>query len=494
MSGSRTCTPFTAREAEMVTLLAEGLTISEVDHHLGITNGFKHLATAKAKLDVTTVRALVYVSLAEDRITRPALVTTERPPSEVEELIWAGLRFDVRDGLLSRALAQLARTTDLQVKGILANLRARHETTYCGLIAQGYGLGLLSGHEGTRVPRRSASAAASDTPVPGPSRIGPWKLTRRQHQALALLLASQNLGEAAAQMGVKTGTYRTHLKAVSEAAGASCLRALTHRALQVGILRPPPPAEQILPDLTPDLATVWRGLVLDVPDRDLQIEIAAASGLSGQAVQAALGELRASRGETDCQLVARGWACGVITGQTGAGRHTRAGAPATPPGQQIAAQSRPPHGAHRPHLPADRLRLRPSTPPIHAPRQRKRAAASARDVHVGRDMDLVLVTADVCRQLLAGLPPVEWGPVVGRVEAGNALLLTPPAILPGEWRARHGRLWRRGSTVRLPPDALPTLDGAYWAVPRQAPPWDPARLEQLLNCLPPALTAAAQHG
>ncbi|MFI1530778.1 helix-turn-helix transcriptional regulator [Streptomyces griseus] len=489
MSGNRTFTP---REAEMVTLLADGLTISEVDHHLGTTDGFRHLSTAKAKAGVTTVRALVYVSLAEDRIARPAPITTEQQPSEVEELIWAGLRFDIRDGLLSRALARLACTTDAKVRSVLADLRARYRTTHCGLIAQGFALGLLSGREGTSVPRGSAPvAAASDAPGPGPSRTGPWKLTGRQSQALSLLLASRNLSEAAGQMGVKTTTYRKHLKALSEAAGASCLRALTHRALQDGVLRPPPLTEQSLPDLTSDLAMVWRGLVLDVPDRDLQIEIAAANGLSGQSVQAALGELRASRGETDCQLVARGWACGVITAQTGAGRLTHAGPPATPPRQQLAAQSRPPHGPHRP---ADRLCLLPSAPLIHVPRRRKGAAAStAQEVHAGKDMDLVLVTADVCRQLLAGLPPAEWGPVVGRVEAGNALLLIPPARLPDGWRARYGRLWRRGAPVTLPPDVLPAADGAYWAVPRQAPRWDPDRLEHLLHHLPPAL-AAAPHG
>ncbi|MEU0100411.1 hypothetical protein [Streptomyces sp. NPDC006267] len=485
---------FTPRETELVALLAEGLTISEADERLGTTVSSRHLANAKAKVGVATVRALVYVSFADGRIARPAPVTTGDQLSELEELVWAGLRFDILDSQLPGALSRLARTTRPQVKEVLADLKARHRATYCGLISLGYALGLLSGREGTRLPDADRPVGTPSGPtVPGSSRTGPWKLTGRQSQALALLPVTRSAGEAAAQMRISTATYRNHLKAMCDLVSVNCLRALTHRALQEGILRPPARTEHILPGLPSDVATVWRGLVLDVPDRDLQIEIAAASGLKGAAVHAALGELRA-RGEADWQLVARGWACGVITARDSTERLTPAGDLMAPDEPRSAARGLAPHSPHRRTAPLDRLRLLPHASVTHAARPRRgKAATIPQDVRLGRDTDLVRVTPEVCRQLLAGLPPAKWGPVVGRVEAAAALLLTAPAVLPDGWRARYGRLWSRGSTVALPPDIHPAPDGTYWAVSRHAPPWDPARLEQLLNHLPPALTAP-QHG
>ncbi|MFI1226214.1 MULTISPECIES: hypothetical protein [unclassified Streptomyces] len=482
MSGSIS---FSSREAELVTLLAEGLTLAQVDERLGTTVSSRHLTNAKAKAGVSTVRALVYVSFAEGRIAPPAPITSEDQLSPLEELVWAGLRFDILDAQLPGALSSIARTTSSQVAGVLSDLRARHRTTYCGLIARGYALGLLSGCEGVRLPGASRPVSTlSGLSVPGLARTGPWNLTGRQSEVLALLPVTRSAGEAAAQMQISTSTYRNHLKTISNLVGVSCLRALTHRALQEGILRPPARTDHIIPGLASDLATVWRGLVLDVPDRHLQVEIAAASGLKGTAVLAALGELRA-QGEADWQLVARGWATGVITANDPAGRLVPRGA---------ARKSSASRGPDRSAQPEDRLRLLPLTSATRGTRPRKGTAASTvQDVHVGRDLDLVLVDPDVCRQLLAGLPPEQWGPVVGRVEARTAFLVTSPAVLPDGWRARYGRLWSRGSTVALPPDMHPAPDGAYWAVPRHAPRWDPARLEQLLDRLPPALTAA-QHG
>ncbi|MFE8910899.1 hypothetical protein [Streptomyces globisporus] len=477
--------PFTPRETQVVSLLADGLTVRGVEEKLGTKVS---LADARAKTGVTSVRALVYVSIADGRIPRPAPVTAEQQPCEVTELIWAGLRFDVHDKQLPGALAPLARASVSHVKAVLDDLTARHQTTYCGLIARGYALGLLSGREGTLAPTRTASAAApARVARPGPARTGTWGLTGRQGQALALLPLTGTADEAAAQMAVSTGAYRKHLKTISALVGVGSARALVHRALQDGILRPPPLTQHHRPE--PDVATVWRGLVLDVPDHDLDVEITAATGLSGGTVRRALAELRAD-GEADWQLVARGWASGIITPQDGTGRLTLPEAALRLPRRADTAQGA--HGSHRPATPRDRLHLLPGTTYHPSPR-RGTAAPLPQGLPIGQEFDLVRVVPDVCRQVLAGLPPARWGPVVGRVEARTALLLTAPAVLPDGWRARHGRLWSRGGTVMLPPDDQPAPDGAYWAVSRHAPLWDPARLEDLLNHLPPAL-AATQHG
>ncbi|MFF4859963.1 hypothetical protein ACFY2N_34355 [Streptomyces rubiginosohelvolus] len=487
---SESC-PFSPRQAQGVSLLASGLTPQEIGTQLGIRSGANILAEAKVKAHVTTNRALVYVSLSRGWIPVPDPGSTgDVSRGELEELVWAGLRIDVRDTQLPGVLAAVARTTPHQVRDILDDLKTRLQLTYCGLITQGYALGILSGREGTSRPRMPEPVAAprkTARPQSGPARTGPWKLTGRQHEVLALLPASRTLEDAAAQMGLRVDSYRNHLKTISEIAGVCCLRALTHRALQDEALHPPQITAPDQPDLAPAVMTVWRKLVLNVPDAELADEIWAGTGLSDSAVRSALDQLRA-QGESDSQLVLRGWAAGVITPQDDSNRPARARASrrSAPPARRVPplaspARPRPPG----PHL--DRLNLLPASriPDLKT----RRTAGSTKPplgpvVHIGQDIDIVRVLPDVCRRLLAGIPRREWGPVIGRVDAANALLLTRSGVLRSGWRARHGRLWQRGRTITLPPQDRPEAGGAYWAVPSHTALWDPDRLEQLLTDLP----------
>ncbi|MFE7484993.1 hypothetical protein [Streptomyces sp. NPDC057552] len=480
--------PFTPRMAEGVVLLAKGLTVQEVADELSIRSATKLLTDARRKAGVTTNRALVYVSLARRWIPWP-----DPGPSggqewgELEELVWAGLRFDVLDNHLPGVLASIARTTTHQVRDILGDLRERHQVTHCGLLALGFPLGLLSGREGTHPPdsaRKLTPAAAtrrSTGPWSGSARTGPWKLTGQQHRALSLLPEYRTFADAAAAMGVSTSTYRSHLKTISNIAGVSCLRSLTHRALQDGLLNPPG-SQPPLGDPTSEVLTVWRGLVRNVRDSELPAEIAAGTGLNGRTVHAALDQLRAG-GEPDWRLVVRGWAAGVITARDDIDR--------TPRATRLSARSageapvlRPPTltAPHASASPTDRLGLLPAHPDASAPvPDRGGQAPLGQHVHVGRDVDVVCVPPDVCRRLLAETSRREWGPVLGRLDAGNALLLTRPGVFRPGWRAGQARLLQAGRTMPLPPQGRTAPGGVYWAVPSNTPLWNPDRLEQLLQ-------------
>ncbi|WP_435598419.1 hypothetical protein [Streptomyces anulatus] len=497
--------PLTRQQTKAVTLLATGLTVGEIGHELGIRRPAGLITEARQKARVTTDRALVYVSLARRWITPPVPDSSGERLGELEELVWAGLRFDVPDSRLPSVLAPVARTTNGQVKDILTDLKERHRLTYCGLITRGYALGVLSGREGTDLPQRApATAAASRGPAgprrpplpprPGPSRTGPWQLTGRQHEALTLLPACRTTADGAAEMGLTINSYGGHLKKISEIADVHCLRALTHRALQDGLLSPPTAPHPCLPDLTPELATVWRCLVLDVPDAELVAEIIAGTGLDGSTVRSALVRLRA-QGEADWQLVVRGWAAGVITAQDSSARPARRNRPYTS-ASRPGPVARPSQTRARPDaLQQDRLGLLPAPAGAGSPGPEHRGDPIGPAVHTGRDLDLVCVTPDVCRRLLAAVPLRECGPVIGRVESGNAWLLTRSGVLRQGWRAQHGRLWQRGATVALPPEHRPAPDGSYWAVSSRAPLWAPERLEQLLNDLPaPAPVRAGVSG
>ncbi|WP_331759676.1 hypothetical protein [Streptomyces anulatus] len=490
--------PHTRQQTKAVALLAAGLTVREIGHELGIRQPAGLITEAKVKSGVTTNRALVYVSLARRWITPPVPDSAGERLSELEELVWAGLRFDVPDSRLPSVLAPIARTTNGQVKDILTDLKERHRLTYCGLITRGYALGVLSGREGTDPPQRApATAAASRGPAgprPGPARTGPWQLTGRQSEALTLLPACRTTADAAAEMGLTINSYGGHLKKISEIADVHCLRALTHRALQDGLLSPPSLPHPHLSDLTPELAAVWRCLVMDVPDAELVTEIIARTKLGGSTVRSALAQLR-DQGEADWQLVVRGWAAGVITARDSSARPARGDRPyasAARPGPVARpSQTRARPGA----LHQDRLGLLPAPAGAGSPGPERRGDPIGPAVHTGRDLDVVCVTPDVCRRLLAAVPLRECGPVIGRVESANVWLLTRSGVLRQGWRARHGRLWQRGATVALPPEHRPAPDGSYWAVSSRAPLWDPDRLEQLLNDLPaPAPVCAGVSG
>ncbi|WP_073224298.1 hypothetical protein [Streptomyces sp. NBRC 110465] len=480
---SSASSPFTPRMVEGVVLLARGLTAKEIACGLGVKDAAKLLTEARAKAGVTTNRALVYVSLSRRWIPWPdpgPAAAEER--GELEELVWAGLRFDVHDNQLPGILAPIARTTTHQIRDILARLREQRQLTSCGLIALGFPLGLLSGREGTHPPLRMAAPRKETGPWSGMGRTGPWKLTSQQNKALALLPESRSFADAAAAMGVSTSTYRQHLKTVSGIAGVCCLRSLVHRALQDGILSPLSSSVP-LRDLTPELVTVWRSLVRDVPDAELLAEIVAGTGLDSGTVLAALDQLRA-QGEPDWLLVIRGWAAGFITERDGTERPPRVNRrPIRAAADGPAPAPRPAPARPRPAgSPTDRLRLLPVHRTAAAPGPDRAAGpALGPDVRTGLDVDIVCVPPDVCQRLLSELPRREWGPVIGHVEAANALLLTRPGILRPGWRTGRGRLWQQGRTLPLPPHGRAAPGGSYWAVSSDAPLWHPDRLERYLN-------------
>ncbi|WP_217231266.1 hypothetical protein [Streptomyces anulatus] len=476
--------PFTPRETEGVILLSQGLTTREIDHRLEIKTSARLLSDAKHKAGVTTQRALVYVSLARQWIPRPPVREAPAQLSELEELLWAGLRIDVPDARLPGTLSQLARTPKGLVSSILENLKERHQLNYCGLITRAFSTGLLSGREGTHLPQQAGSAtspastaAATPRPQTGLSRSGRWDLTGRQQSVLALLPTSRSIEEAAGQLGIRPETFRRHLQAIFRAAGVTSLRALTHRALADGLLDPPEPRPG--PGLTAEVAAVWRGVVLDVPDAELPAEIAAVSGLPGEKVRMVLQQMRAG-GDADWQLVVRGWERGVITAQDAITRPGRRSG-RRPSSMRPTSPSVPRPGTLR----GDRLLLLAETDSTFTPRAAGRVRVpTGQAVVTGRDVDLVRVDLGSCRQLLAGARAASWGPVIGDVEGNIALLVTRPGVLPARWRARYGRLWRRDAVVYLPPEYGPSPSGAYWAVSCRAPLWPGGFLQQTLNTLP----------
>ncbi|MGW5927202.1 hypothetical protein ACWF2L_13255 [Streptomyces anulatus] len=494
--------PLTPRETEVVILLAKGLSTQEIDRRLGIKTSARLLRNAKHTAGVTTPRSLVYVSLARQWIPRPPVREAPAQLSELEELLWAGLRIDVSDAQLPRVLSQLARTSKGRVSSILENLKERHQLNYCGLITRAFAIGLLSGREGTHLSRPAGSASAAEStsvaaprqtarPQTGPSRSGRWDLTDRQQRVLDLLPSSRSIEEAAEQLGIRPESVRRHLQAISRSVGVTSLRALTHRALADGLLDPPELRPG--PGVTAEVAAVWRGVVLDVPDAELPAEIAAVSGLPGERVRAVLQQIRAE-GDSDWQLVVRGWASGVITAQDAIarpGRRSGRRPSRVRPTSSSARCPAPPQAAMR----GDRLLLLAGIEGTFTPGDAGRAGVpTGQDVVTGRDVDLVRVDLGPCRQLLAGTRATSWGPVIADVEGNVALLVTRPGVLPARWRAQYGRLWRRDAVVYLPPEYGPSPSGAYWAVSCRAPLWPEGFLQQALNQLPTSVARPGTSG
>ncbi|MEV6421715.1 LuxR C-terminal-related transcriptional regulator [Streptomyces sp. NPDC051662] len=505
----------TPREAEVVTLLAEGMTPKRVAEELQVISVSRHISIAKHKAGVTTRRGLIYVCLAREWIPRPA---PHESPVEIDEetaCLWAGLRLDVRESRLVPTLANLVRIAEQRVKEVLRTLEDRHSVTRCGLIRIGYAQGLLSGLEGHRLPRRTARDASPDwgasapgtdrepmrgaevTPRPGPARTGPWRLTGRQGDAMDALVTSRSLEEGAEQFGVSPESFRRHLKKIAQVASVTTVRALMHRALQDGQLAVPAhiPAP-VTTDLTPEARTVWRHLVLDVEDHELEAEIARATGLSRGQVCAALEQLPRFKEEPGWQLIIQGWACGVITARDEvvlpnraprlnefSARPARSRQPAVSPQRTVVSRT-------------DLLRLLPGG--VNLPVFEFSGCEGAppeTEIVTGQDYDLVRVTPDACGQLLAGTPTERWGPVIVSTEANTALFVTAPGVLTPGWRARYGRLWRAGARVELPPEHHPGPGGMHWVVSCRAPLWSAAHLEQLLNHLPvPAVSPRAPRG
>lgn len=505
----------TPREVEVVTLLAEGMTPKRVAEELEVVSVSRQIGFAKHKAGVTTGRGLVYVCLARKWIPRPPLCESPVEIDDETACVWAGLRLDVRESRLVPMLASLARVAEQRVKDILLTLEDQYSVTRCGLIGIGYAQGLLSGVEEPHLLQRVAgdasqvpgfaapeadqepSRGAEAISRPGPARSGPWRLTGRQSAALDALVTSRSIEEGAEKIDVSLDSFRKHIKKLALAASVNTIRALMHRALQDGQLdvpaHIPAPATTAL---TPEARAVWRYLVLDVADHELEAEIARATNLSPARVQAALEQLPRATEEPGWRLIIQGWACGVITAQDEVVLPSRAPRLIAPSGRP--AGSRHPSGSpqHTVIPRTDLLRLLPGSGNVPVPAVFGREGVPPEtEIVTGQDYDLVRVSPDACRQLLAGTPTDRWGPVIGSAEANTALFVTAPGVLDPGWRARHGRRWRAGARVVLPPEHHPAPGGMYWAVSCRAPLWSAARLEQLLNHLPvPATSPRAPRG
>lgn len=307
------------------------------------------------------------------------------------------------------------------------------------------------------------------------------------HQALLSLLQGLTAAEYAQQVNKGIGTINEHRRACRLWASVATNRTLAHVSIarRVIIVEPiPGDAVEELPD---EVVKVWRHLADDVADRDLVDHIAARTGLSREEVDTSLSILR-SQDESDCALIARGYACGVLTGHETTQRQLpTAHAQLTPesrPSRVSAASTRA--------FDTDPLRLVPEGMP-HRPIS---FPVLCGDVVTGQGVDVVRASPDACRTALTTLlqsGEQSWGPVLGDVEGHTALFLVKPGVLPDAWRTAGGRLWRRGATLRDIP--APSVRGGvrlYWALEGTGEYWQPNILAGLLA--PPRAAAGRVTG
>ncbi|MFE7448201.1 helix-turn-helix domain-containing protein [Streptomyces griseus] len=339
-------------------------------------------------------------------------------------------------------------------------------------------------------------------------------LTPREAEGVTLLARGLSVQEIDRELGIVTSS-----RLIAFAKAKAVVR--TQRALvYVSLARewiPRPPAVGPPVRLSAVEELIWAGLRLDVLDVQLPRPLSQLAGTTKVQVTTTLRALVEQQQLNHCGLIRHGYAIGLLSGHEGTdvpplpSRHTAPSAASGLPRSRRQAHLRSglTGGVRRPipcaeastaahagdlrtsRTAGDRLDFLPDIGDA-APTgiARSSVVSVAKAVRTGEDLDVVRVNREVCRQLLAGLPQREWGPVAARVESATALLLLPPAVLPDGWRARHGRLWVRGATVQLPPDNRPAADGSYWAVARRAPLWDPNRLQELLNNLPGPLRPA----
>ncbi|MFF8916893.1 hypothetical protein ACF08M_27135 [Streptomyces sp. NPDC015032] len=302
-----------------------------------------------------------------------------------------------------------------------------------------------------------------------------WWPRSIHHQALLSLLQGLTAAEYAQQVNKGIGTINEHRRACRLWASVATNRTLAHVSIakHVVIVEPiPGDAVEELPD---EVVKVWRHLADDVADRDLVDHIAARTGLSRDEVDTSLSILR-SQDESDCALIARGYACGVLTGHETTQCQFRA------VGRQLTPKSRPsPVPAASPQRRTDPLHLLPDAM-SHQPSP---SAMLRGDVVTGRVVDVVRVSPNACRAALTALLRTgerSWGPVLGDVEAHTALFLVKPGVLPDRWRTSGGRLWRRGATLRdIPASSVRGGSRLYWALEGRGEYWRPDILADLLT-------------
>ncbi|MER5617748.1 hypothetical protein [Streptomyces sp. NPDC002215] len=451
---------FTAQERHAVELLAQGYTPVEAARIMGVTSVAGLVASAMAKVRVRTVRALVYVSQARERIDRPG------PPlpcdvDDFQALVWAGTRLDMPDAQLAATIAAAAHVPRVRVEIALADLCARLRTNRCGLIRQAFRAGVLSGIEGHEL-------GVAPLPAVKPQ----WAAKGRPLAVLKLTASGLGIKECAGRLGITAPTVVRYLRQLMQRAEVLAYRPLIHSAVRAGILKTMP---RVGPLLSAELVAVWRGLVLDVPDGELIDELVRMTGFPRPVVAESLARLR-SKGIPDCRLVVLGWECGVITAATRTNPVHRDGPLARRRLVAASPSRRPARG-----WTSDPLNLLPA-----GSRLSNVTLDASQNltgvVTTGREFDLVRVSPAVCHEVLDQTRPEQWGPVLGIVSARTAVLITKAGALGPAWRGRHGRLWVPEAQVSLPAtDNAAGTDRSYWAVTRHARPWDGDVLRDLLD-------------
>ncbi|MFF3356749.1 response regulator transcription factor [Streptomyces sp. NPDC002917] len=148
----------TTRQSQILSLLTQGQSVTVIGSELAISENTvrNHMRAAKGMVGVRTYRALVYKMLAggwlpKSETSSPVAVC---PVDDVTELVWSGLRYDVRDAQLEETIASTTRHVPRRdIDTALAALRMTSGLSDCGLIRLGFTTGLLSGSEGVTPPR-----------------------------------------------------------------------------------------------------------------------------------------------------------------------------------------------------------------------------------------------------------------------------------------------------------------------------------------------------
>ncbi|MFJ6437813.1 hypothetical protein [Streptomyces sp. NPDC091416] len=425
----------------------------------------------KGMAGVRSGRALIHEALRAG-VLLPPQTNNGVEPAGGERAVWQSLPLDVPDNQLAATIGNSTGLSINVVHGYLRRLRIRHRTDEAAVYA-GWKYGVITADTPTLPPGGEplppalpAPAPRADTPAAGPL----MKLSPRQHQVLTLLTVDgMNLDEAAAHLGSQNATVRAHKRSCLQRAEAATLRALTHRALSLGLLDPLDAGDRDPGKLPGDAEVVWQHLPVDVPDHQLVEQIARMASLSEGRVQECLKLLRAT-GLTDPQLVAVGWHRKLL--------NTRAASTTPAPAPVIAPQRRHTLVHRRTGTQPDPLRLLPNSPPAPAfsgdgPQWGTAAVA-------GEELDFVRISPSTCCFFLSRIPATRWGPVLGLPEVHEVLLLTASGPRPAR-RGQAARLVRPSTTVRLPGLSVRTGPGHYWAVDPRAPLWEQKDLAWLLE-------------
>ncbi|MFF3957461.1 helix-turn-helix transcriptional regulator [Streptomyces sp. NPDC001890] len=315
---------------------------------------------------------------------------------------------------------------------------------------------------------------------------GAWKPSPAQHRVLLGLVQGLSAAQHAEEHNRGITTVKDYRRCCRVGLSVKTDRALARATVRNNLITVVPIPGAKVAELPADVVQVWRHLADDVPDDDLASHIVVQTGLPGIRVDTALFLLR-SEGESDCKLIARGFACGVLTGR----EETQ------PPLRKVRKQPTPPPRSV-PQPVAHRRPLRPAGTdplglvPASMPWQPDGFGILNGHVVTGLSVDVVRATPDACRTALTTLlrnGQQKWGPVLGDVEGSIALFLLKPGVLPDGWRTAGARLWRRGALLRGIP--APSIRGGtrlYWAFEGNGGYWQP---EILASFLTPAQAAAA---